>query len=137
MNRTKRLTVALAGLLGLTLVAGQALAQIGESQQGKPGIMRQGKGAWQPDPARHLEKLTKRLDLTAEQQEKIKPILDEEASQMKAIDSEKLTRAERRARMQELRKGSFEKIKPLLTPEQLKKHDAMRERMREKMRDRR
>ncbi len=90
---------------------------------------------WQPDPARRLKQMTARLGLTAEQQEKIKPILDEEAAQVKAIDNEKLTRAERRARMQELHKGTFEKIKPILTPEQLKKHDAMRERMQERRKD--
>ena len=135
MNSSKRLAVALAGLLGLTLVAGETMAQTGEPPQGKPGMMRQGKGAWQPDPSFHLQKITKRLGLTAEQQEKIKPILDEEAAQMKAIDNEKLTRAERRARMQELRKGSFEKIKPFLTPEQLKKHDAIRERMQEQRKE--
>ena len=123
MNRTKRLTVAVAGLLGLALVAGQALAQTGEPQQGKPGMTRQEKGKWQPDPARHLQNLTKRLDLTAEQQEKIKPILDEEAAQLKAVNNEKLTATERRARMQEIHKGTFEKIQPLLTPEQVKKHE--------------
>jgi len=135
MYKTKRLSVALAGLLGLTLVAGQALAQTEEPPQGKPGMMHRGEGMWQPDPARHLQQLTKRLGLTAEQREKIKPILDEEAAQVKAIDNEKLTRAERSARMQELHKGTFEKIKPILTPEQLKKHDAMRERMQERRKD--
>lgn len=132
MNKMKRLTVSLAaGVLGLALVAGQTMAQIGEPPQGKPGMHR-GKGMWQPDPARHLQKLTKRLGLTAEQQEKIKPILDEEAAQIKVIDNEKLTRAERRAKMQQLHQGTFEKIKPLLTTEQVKKHDAMREKMRER-----
>lgn len=136
MNKTKRLTVALAaGLFGLTLVAGEARAQTGEPPQGKPKMMHRGDGMWQPDPARHLKQMTARLGLTAEQQEKIKPILDEEAAQVKAIDNEKLTRAERRARMQELHQGTFEKIKPILTPEQLKKHDAMRERMQERRKD--
>ncbi len=92
----------------------------------------QREGKLQPDPARHLQMLTKRLGLTADQQEKIKPILDEEAAQVKAIDNDKLTRAEWRTRMQELRRGTFEKIRPFLTPEQLKKHEAMRAKMQER-----
>ena len=129
MKKTKLFTVMLTGLLALPLLAGQATAQTGEPTQGKPEMMRQGKGAWQPDPSRHIEKLTKRLGLTAEQQAKIKPILDEEAAQLKAIDDEKLTRAERRTRMQGLHNATFEKIRPLLTSEQQKKHDDMKARM--------
>jgi Spy/CpxP family protein refolding chaperone len=132
MKKTKRLAVALAGLLGLTLVAGQVMAQTGEPAQGKTKMMHRGEGMGQPDPARHLQHLTTKLGLTSEQQEKIKPILDEEAAQLKAIDNEKLTRAERRTRMQELHGATFEKIRPILTPEQQKKHDAMREQMKDR-----
>ncbi len=132
MNRTKRLAVMLAGVLSLSLLAGQAMAQTGEPPQGRPKMMHRGEGMGQPDPARHLQRLTTNLGLTTEQQEKIKPILDEEAAQLKAIDNEKLTGAERRTRMKELHGATFEKIRPILTPEQQKKHDAMRERMQDR-----
>ena len=129
MNKTKRLAVLAGAILGLALMAGQAPAQTGEPPQGRPKMMHRGEGMGQPDPARHLRHLTTRLGLTAEQQEKIKPILDEEATQMKAIDGEKLTRDERRTKVRELHNATFEKIKPMLTPEQQKKHDAMKARM--------
>lgn len=136
MNRTKRLTVMLAGVLGLSLLAGQAMAQTVEPPQGRPKMMHRGAGMGQPDPARHLQRLTATLGLTTEQQDKIKPILEEEATQLKAIDGEKLTGPERRTRMQELHGTTFEKIRPILTPEQQKKHDAMRERMKDRNKDR-
>lgn len=131
MNRTKRLTVMLAGVLGLSLLAVQAMAQTVEPSQG-PKMMHRQAGMGQPDPARHLQRLTATLGLTAEQQDRIKPILEEEATQLKAIDGEKLTGPERRTRMQELHGATFEKIRPILTPEQQKKHDAMRERMKDR-----
>jgi Spy/CpxP family protein refolding chaperone len=84
------------------------------------------------DSGRRLDQMTRRLNLTAEQQAKIKPILEEEAGQFKAIDETRLTRDERRDKLQELRNATFDKIQPILTPEQQKKHEALRERMHER-----
>ena len=132
MITTKRLSLLLGGMLGLALVSGQAMAQTSEPPQERPMMMHRGPGMGQPDPARHLGMLTRNLGLTAEQQDKIRPILDEEATRANTIANEKLTQSERRTRMQQLHRETFEKIKPLLTPEQLKKHDAMREKMQDR-----
>ena len=132
-------TVLTIGVTLATLALGgvAALAQMGYGPQssGPTGqsAMKQGGGRMaQNDPGQRLEQMTRRLNLTTEQQEKIKPILAEEATQAKAIDEAKLTRDERRDKMQELRTATFEKIQPILTPEQQKKHEALRQRMHER-----
>ncbi|HOP39484.1 MAG TPA: hypothetical protein PLI53_00420, partial [Geobacteraceae bacterium] len=69
----------------------------------------------------HLAKMTERFKLSDEQKTKIKPILDENYKQQQAVRADqKLTRDQRRAKMQELRTQLHEKIKPILTPEQYK-----------------
>lgn len=69
-----------------------------------------------------------KLGLTEEQQAKIKPIVAEEAKALKALwDDQSLDRAVRREKAAEIFKKTIEQIKPLLTPEQLKKLETMKE----------
>jgi Spy/CpxP family protein refolding chaperone len=76
------------------------------------------------DPSRHLARMTTCMGLSADQQAKIKPIIEENYQQKQSVYADKtLTREQRRTKMQELRGQFHEKIKPLLTPEQLKKFD--------------
>lgn len=71
-----------------------------------------------------LAKLTEKLNLTKDQQEKIKPILDKEAADMKAIDKN-LSKEQKMAKFQEIRKNTKEEINKVLTPEQQKKYGEM------------
>lgn len=95
--------------------------------KGKHGCMKpghHGKG-FRMDPAKHLEKMTACLGLSAEQQGKIKPILEENFTAKKALRADTtLTRDQRRAKMQELRVKMHDQIKPLLTSEQVKNYGA-------------
>jgi Spy/CpxP family protein refolding chaperone len=76
------------------------------------------------DPSKHLARMTTCMGLSAEQQAKIKPLIEENYQQKQAVYADKtLTREQRRAKLQELRGKLHEEIKPLLTPEQLKKFD--------------
>jgi Spy/CpxP family protein refolding chaperone len=78
-------------------------------------------------PNEHLAKMTSCLGLSDEQQEKIKPILDEQYKQKQAVRADKkLTRDQRQAKMQELRVQLHDQVKPILTPEQLKQFDAQK-----------
>jgi hypothetical protein len=71
-----------------------------------------------------MRQLTKSLELTEDQQKKMKALYDEEAKQIKAAnDDENLTLMERRQKTQAITKATREKIKPLLTEEQNKKWD--------------
>ncbi|HEX8281577.1 MAG TPA: hypothetical protein VF551_09375 [Chthoniobacterales bacterium] len=67
-----------------------------------------------------LEHLTKKLDLTAQQQAQVAPIVDQAKPQIRAIHEEAMqkTRA--------ILENSAAQIRPLLTPEQQQKFDAMK-----------
>ena len=69
--------------------------------------------------------MTACMGLSDDQQAKIKPILEEAIKEKQAVRADKnLTREQRRAKMQQLRGQMQEKVKPLLTAEQLKQFDA-------------
>lgn len=72
--------------------------------------------------------IAKNLGLNADQQTKLKAVLDDEAQQMKdfRLKVKDLTPEQRRAKYTELRDGIDAKIKPILTPEQYQKWEAMR-----------
>ena len=66
-----------------------------------------------------LERFTKGLDLTADQQAKIQPILDQTKPQIAAIHEEAMQK------MKAVIDSTTSQIRPLLTPEQQKKFDAI------------
>jgi hypothetical protein len=73
--------------------------------------------------------LAKFLGLSDEQRVKVKPILDDEMTQTRALrDDKSLTPQARMAKSREIREATSTKIKPLLNPEQLEKWDKMRPR---------
>ena len=86
-----------------------------------------------------IERMTKALDLTADQQAKIQPILDQAKPQIIAA------RKESRDKVKSIRENTQAQIRPLLTPPQQQKFDAMnkaredmhkaRQEMREAMKD--
>jgi len=67
-----------------------------------------------------LEHLTRALDLTPEQQAKIKPIIEQARPQMKAA------RDESRQKMIAIRENTMAQIRPILTPAQQQKFDAIK-----------
>lgn len=77
-----------------------------------------------------LQRLTKELDLTADQQAKIKPILEATRTQMQANRQDTtLTPQEKMAKNKELRDSQQSQIKALLTPDQQTKYEALIEKM--------
>ena len=66
-----------------------------------------------------LQGLTDKLNLTAEQQTKVQPILDQTKPQIAAIHQEAMQK------MKTVIEGAVSQIRPLLTPEQQKKFDAI------------
>jgi Spy/CpxP family protein refolding chaperone len=66
-----------------------------------------------------LEKMTGTLDLTAEQQAKIRPIIEQAKPQIAAI------RQESRQKIKAVRDNIRSQIRPLLTPSQQQKLDAI------------
>jgi Spy/CpxP family protein refolding chaperone len=67
-----------------------------------------------------LQEFTGKLNLTAEQQAKVQPILDQTKPQIAAIHQEAMQK------MKTILDGAASQIRPLLTPEQQTKFDAIR-----------
>jgi Spy/CpxP family protein refolding chaperone len=90
-------------------------------------------GLNQDMPDRRLNLMTRNLGLTKEQQQKIKPILEEEASQLDLLrGDDSYNRDERRAKLQQLNELTYEKVKPLLTQDQQKKHEMAKQIIKDK-----
>jgi len=75
---------------------------------------------WHHKRGNPLEHLTKALDLTPEQQAKIQPIFDQAKPQIKAA------RQESRQKVQQIRENTMAQIRPILTPAQQQKFDALK-----------
>lgn len=77
-----------------------------------------------PEPEVQLKRLSKGLQLTAEQQKQIRPMLTEEYASLKQIrQDENLSPKQIQAKVEALRTETIAKIQTVLTPEQKEKHD--------------
>ena len=87
-------------------------------------------------PEGRLKMLTEKLNLTEDQQAKLKPILEDQSKQMKAVhDDTSLAAADKQAKMKELHESSTEKINAVLTPDQQTKWKQMKQEMMAKHKD--
>jgi Spy/CpxP family protein refolding chaperone len=94
-----------------------------------------------PDPeheklaSERLEEISAHINLTADQKEKVKPILMTEAEKLKALKEDtSLTRRKRFQKLRVIMDETSASLKPILTPDQLKtlqkmRDDAVRKRM--------
>jgi hypothetical protein len=120
MNRIRLLTIGSVLVFALTVAAQQTTTRPEASEKGVSG----GRGV--PGVQEHLKMLTEKLDLTGDQQVKIKPILQELHDA-----TEKLTQDESMSREERLNKvrGCFEKAdkkaRPILNDDQKKKLDEL------------
>src|SRR5881397_1238772 len=101
----------------LTLVAAGAIALggfvIAEAQPGPDG------GGHCHGDGFGLQHLTETLNLNSDQQTKVQPILDQAKPQFAAIHQEAMQKAKR------VMDSTLSQVRPLLTPEQQKKLDAV------------
>ena len=79
-----------------------------------------------PTVEQRLQRMTKQLNLTDDQQQKIKPILENESTQMQSLRADSsLPQQDRMAKMQQIRQTSSEQIKPILNADQQQKFTEM------------
>ena len=100
----------------LTLIAAIALGTFNLAQAQPPGGPHGPHGGWHMNP---LEEMSSSLDLTDAQKAKVQPIVDQTKPQLKAIHEEAMTKAKA------VIDASLAQIRPLLTPEQSTKLDAI------------
>jgi Spy/CpxP family protein refolding chaperone len=75
-----------------------------------------------------VQRLVDQLDLTADQKGKLDPILEEDATQVRALRTDTaLSDSDRRKKTAEIRSATDAKIKPILTAEQWKKLEQLRD----------
>jgi Spy/CpxP family protein refolding chaperone len=74
----------------------------------------------------HLQMLSEKLSLTDDQKAKLKPILQDQMQQMKAVrEDSSLSEDQRRAKMKSIHESLHDKINAVLTPEQQAKFKEM------------
>jgi Spy/CpxP family protein refolding chaperone len=121
----------LTTLLAACLFAMTALAQqnppaqpSGDQKQGGHGHMGMGPGMGNVDD--HVKELSTKLNLTSDQQTKVKAILEENHQKMQAtMKDESLSKEDKHAKMKEMHDSVHAKVRDILTDEQKPKFDAM------------
>jgi periplasmic protein CpxP/Spy len=116
--------------LGIAMAAPQATSTAPAQSQD------QSNGKWagrhEADPAKQVQHLAKKLNLTADQQNQILPILQDRQQQMEKLRSDSsLSQDDRRAKFRAIREDSDTKIRAVLNDDQKKTYDQMQQQMRE------
>ena len=84
----------------------------------------------------HLQMLSEKLNLTDDQKAKLKPILQDQMQQMKAVrEDSSLSEDQRRAKMKSIHESLHDQINAVLTPEQQAKFKQMQHEEMEKHKD--
>ena len=118
MNKTFLHTAAMVALLlGAVAVYAQMPGEQGGGQYGH-GQM--------PTADQRLQRMTQALNLTDDQQQKIKPILENESTQMQSLRSDSsLSQEDRMAKMKQIHESTASQINPILNADQQKKYAEM------------
>jgi hypothetical protein len=125
--RTKIFTLALGATLALGLT-GAALAQ--DTPPPTQGQDQGGRGPRPMDPDRQLQRLTRELNLTADQQSQIKPLLVEHQQKAQALfQDQSVAQEDRHARMKALSDDMHGKIAAVLNDQQKQKFQEMQQHM--------
>jgi Spy/CpxP family protein refolding chaperone len=96
----------------------------GDQKQGGHGHMGMGPGMGNVDD--HVKELTTKLNLTSDQQTKVKAILEENHQQMQAtMNDQSISKEDKHAKMKSMHDSVHAKVRDILTDEQKPKFDAM------------
>lgn len=125
-------------LLAVLLAAMWSIGMYAQEQGGQQGAQmgggqRMGGMRGPMTPQAELDRLTKELNLTQDEQDKIKPILEDQQKQMQALRNDSSVQGQDRfAKMRDIRKDHMDQIRNVLTSDQQTKFDDMQKRMMER-----
>jgi protein CpxP len=126
-----RITAALALAFGLAMCGNQLKAQSGSPEKSHRGRRQQ------MSPDQQLERLSKALNLTDDQKQQIRPILQDRQEKMQGVRSDaSLSREDRMNKMRSTFEETNSKIRAVLNDEQKQKFDQRQQRRREQMQNR-
>lgn len=135
--RNKFCTLALTGFLTLGLAGGAAFAQdqtqTAPPESNNPNTMPMHHHR-QMDSDRQLKRMTKRYDLSADQQSQVKPILESRDSQMQQLrQDQSMSKQDRRQKMMDIQQDTSQKIEGVLNDTQKQKYEADQAKKKEHM----
>lgn len=122
-------------LFATSLLGAAAFAQQKPPPSPPPGggHQPQGQRRGMPSVDDQVKMLSDRLNLTADQQTKIKPILEDQRTQAQELrKDDSLSDDDRRNKMRTLRESTNSKIRDVLTDDQKKQFDEMQKQMRDR-----
>jgi protein CpxP len=126
MLKQSLLVLAAAGLISMAVPFAAAQDSPSNTQQTPSAQDNGGRHHGRPDPAQRAAELTKKLNLTSDQQPKVLDALQSEHSQMESLHQDSsLSEQDRHAKMMEIHKGTDAQIRGLLDSTQQKKWDEM------------
>jgi periplasmic protein CpxP/Spy len=137
MKRTKLSLIMALGMASCFTLAAQT-----PDQQAAPAPQSQQSQSQErmhhADPVQQAKHLAKKLNLTADQENQIEPILANRQQQFEAIRSDSsLSRKDRFAKMRTVRQDTDAKIKAVLTDDQKQQYDQMLQQMHQREMQRR
>jgi protein CpxP len=116
------------GLFALCVIFGAGLAPAGPLPQEVPAAQT----GHRADPSQQLRRLTKKLNLTSEQQSQLLPILTDRQQQMAALRNDSsLSAQDRHAKAKALREDSDFKIKAVLNDNQKQQYQQLQQHRRQ------
>jgi protein CpxP len=138
MLKQSLLILVVAGVISIAGPFATAQDNSSNDQQSAPAQDNGGRHHGPPDPARRTAELTKKLNLTSDQQPKVQSALESERSQMESLHQDSsLSQQDRRAKMMEIHKGTDAQIRGVLDSNQQKKWDEMQAKREQWMQNRR
>lgn len=125
ISNMKKLAIHVALMFAIT-ASGAALFAQESAEQAPPGQSPMGLHTQPPTAEQRLQRMTQQLNLTSQQQQQVKPILDSETQQMQALrQGSSLSQQDRMTKMQDIRQSSGSQIKALLNSDQQAKFERM------------
>ena len=128
-------------VVAASLIAGASAFSFGQESQpatqapsasssDKQGHGKHGK----QDPAERVQKLSKKLNLSSEQQTKVQGILESQQQQMQSLRQDtSLSAQDRKAKAADLRQSTSSQIRAVLNADQQKKFDQMEQTHKQRM----
>ena len=115
------------------LVAGLTFAQSSQESQAPTPGKHAGMHHNEESVDQHLQMLSEKLNLTDDQKAKLKPILQDQMQQMKAVrEDSSLSQEQKHAKMKSIHESFNDQINAVLTPDQQAKFKQMRQEQMEK-----